>query len=637
MTPLEEAILVQLLRGFLVGSMAVAATGAWASFHTFVIEQVYSNADGTVQFVVLHETQGTNGENLWSGHTFTSTHAGVTKSFTFPADLPGTATANQRVLLGTQSMAALGFVAPDYVLPDGFLATDGATLNYAGADTVTYASLPTDGVGAINRAGTTIPNVATNLAGKTVSLPALPVTAIEYHHAGLDHYFISSLQQEIDTLDTGRIAGWTRTGQSFRVFPSQASGGAGVNPVCRFYIPPAHGNSHFFSASPAECNLVVQKTATDPNFSGYVFESPNVFFEGLPDTATGACPGGMGPVYRLWNQRIDSNHRYTGAASIKAQMVAAGYVAEGYGPDAVIMCAPVAGTATLRFVSGAGAPNGALVSDRSSTPTASHQGFATATDNVNVGARSGAGEVITFSRDRPVALQPALWATTFGNQTVSVPFANVFNTAVTIWVVAGPFATTQQTALTLWQTAQQIFVDERLGVHLSPVEIVDATANAKAATYAAFSCGAGNAGVTSLAADIGARPGRINVYLVGLVDGSTSRGNACAIGGGFVAIAAGSGAELLAHELGHDFGLEHVDDLVTDFNPTNVMHSASNSRQYLTEGQLFRAHLRPNSAINQIFGLRPGLPTRNCDRDTLTLDCPAIARRLWADGGFPAN
>ena len=40
----------------------------------------------------------------------------------------------------------------------------------------------------------------------------------------------------------------------------------------------------------------------------------------------------------------------------------------------------------------------------------------------------------------------------------------------------------------------------------------------------------------------------MNVCLVGLVDGSTSRGIACVIGGGFVAIAAGSGAELLAHE-----------------------------------------------------------------------------------------
>ena len=36
----------------------------FASFHTFRIEQIYSNADGTVQFVVLRESAGANGENL---------------------------------------------------------------------------------------------------------------------------------------------------------------------------------------------------------------------------------------------------------------------------------------------------------------------------------------------------------------------------------------------------------------------------------------------------------------------------------------------------------------------------------------------------------------------------------------------
>ena len=108
--------------------MALAATTAWASFHTFAIEQVYSNADGTVQYIVLRETTGSNGQNASSGHAFSSTHAGVTKSFTFPTNLPGNATANQRVLIATQSMAALGFIVPDYTMPDGFLATNGATL-----------------------------------------------------------------------------------------------------------------------------------------------------------------------------------------------------------------------------------------------------------------------------------------------------------------------------------------------------------------------------------------------------------------------------------------------------------------------------------------------------------------------------
>lgn len=45
------------------------------------------------------------------------------------------------------------------------------------------------------------------------------------------------------------------------------------------------------------------------------------------------------PVYRLWNQRADSIHRYTTRAAIEAEMLAAGYVAEGYRADGVVMCA----------------------------------------------------------------------------------------------------------------------------------------------------------------------------------------------------------------------------------------------------------------------------------------------------------
>ena len=58
----------------------------------------------------------------------------------------------------------------------------------------------------------------------------------------------------------------------------------------------------------------------------------------LPDLVTGACPAGYVPVYRLWNQRADSNHRYTTDPGIKAYMQSKDYVAEGYGPDAVAMC-----------------------------------------------------------------------------------------------------------------------------------------------------------------------------------------------------------------------------------------------------------------------------------------------------------
>src|SRR5438046_890032 len=87
----------------------------------------------------------------------------------------------------------------------------------------------------------------------------------------------------------------------------------------------------------------------------------------------------------------------------------------------------------------------------------------------------------------------------------------------------------------------------------------------------------------SSSGDIGKTAGGINIYWVDTVDGGTGRGNACNIGSDFVAIGSANGLELLSHELGHDFALQHVDGQAT-FDQTNIMHSASNTRQFITEG-----------------------------------------------------
>jgi len=104
--------------------------------------------------------------------------------------------------------------------------------------------------------------------------------------------------------------------------------------VCRYYLPPTFGDSHFYSASPVECAEVRAK------FPSFVFEGAAVLHIALPDTATGVCATGSLPVYRVWNNRADSNHRYTTDPAIRDMMVAQGGIAEGYGPDRVIMCAP---------------------------------------------------------------------------------------------------------------------------------------------------------------------------------------------------------------------------------------------------------------------------------------------------------
>jgi hypothetical protein len=293
-----------------------------------------------------------------------------------------------------------------------------------------------------------------------------------------------------------------------------------VNPVCRFYIPPVHGNSHFFSASPAECNLVVLKTATDPNFSGYVYESPNVFYATLPDTTTGACPAGTAPVFRLWNQRIDSNHRYTASAAIKAQMIATGYVAEGYGPNAVIMCAASAGTGKVVFVAGTGAPSGALVSDGASTLAANFSFVATtALTSGRVPAPGGhhlqlADVVGNRARqpDRQRAVANAL-------------------ARLSPWVVAGPYRPRSRRRLLASGQCRRAARRAITG---------DRRRHWRARRhYAAFVQPATR--TTSIAADIGARPGHQHL------PGQSGRRfhvarYAGANGGGFVAIRPGAGA-----------------------------------------------------------------------------------------------
>src|SRR4030095_4120710 len=162
----------------LIARMFVAS-GALAEFHLFQIEQLFSNADGTVQFIVMHEFTGSNGEHVWGGTSLTSTPAGVNKTFVFPNNLPSSMTANRRVLIATQGFAALGIVTPDYVITNGFLPIDGGTLNYAGVDSVTFPSLPTDGTSAINRNNVMIQNLATNFAGQRASVTAVgPPAAI---------------------------------------------------------------------------------------------------------------------------------------------------------------------------------------------------------------------------------------------------------------------------------------------------------------------------------------------------------------------------------------------------------------------------------------------------------------------------
>ncbi len=156
--------------------------------------------------------------------------------------------------------------------------------------------------------------------------------AIEYYHAGFDHYFMTDIPDEIAKLDNGTFAGWARTGQSFAVYADYPAGTAGV---CRFFSTAFDPkSSHFYTSDVNECAVVKQNKS-------WQFEA--VVFGVLAPGPAGDCPAGSNPIYRLYNngQGQAPNHRYTTSLTIRTQMLAKGWIPEGYGAQGVIMCTPV--------------------------------------------------------------------------------------------------------------------------------------------------------------------------------------------------------------------------------------------------------------------------------------------------------
>ena len=134
-----------------------------------------------------------------------------------------------------------------------------------------------------------LPLVATGVIPRQAVAAGPTVDVIEYYNASLDHYFITWIA-EIANLDAGNTpTRWTRTGKSFKAYTTPQ---AGTSQVCRFYIPPTSGNSHYFGRGSAECNATL---AAHPEF---VLEEPNYMQMFIP--TAGNCPTGTRPIYRVF-------------------------------------------------------------------------------------------------------------------------------------------------------------------------------------------------------------------------------------------------------------------------------------------------------------------------------------------------
>lgn len=157
-------------------------------------------------------------------------------------------------------------------------------------------------------------------------------TAVEYYHTGFNHYFITSLPNEIAALDAGVFQGWVRTAATLPVWTANIGN---LNGVCRFFSTSFDPkSSHFYTPYDDECQAVL----ANPDW-----QLETIAFYALLPNVNGNCALGTQQLFRLYNNGMSGapNHRYTNVLAVRNQMLTQGWITEGFGPLGVIACLPI--------------------------------------------------------------------------------------------------------------------------------------------------------------------------------------------------------------------------------------------------------------------------------------------------------
>jgi hypothetical protein len=159
-----------------VATVLAVAGAAHAKSHLWRFTEVFSSADGSVQFIEMRvfDPAGT-GEWVINGMELKSN----ANAYYFPNDLPQENTFERWMLVATQAFADLpGAPAPDFIMPENFFDPADDRLVYRQHRdilTIPAATMPTDGIHSLEREFSTgdlsTPiNSPTNFAGETGSV-----------------------------------------------------------------------------------------------------------------------------------------------------------------------------------------------------------------------------------------------------------------------------------------------------------------------------------------------------------------------------------------------------------------------------------------------------------------------------------
>ena len=164
-----------LLRPLCLGAALVLwAATASAGIHTWDVNEVFTNADGSIQFVELIDNGAGGGEiNVGNG-----TISSNTQTYAMSEGAVVGPTNGRHYLIATAGFAALpGAPTPDAIIPPAnipFFAAASDSVAFGGFDTLAVTSAPTNGTDSYNAGGVIAANSPTNYAGAAGSVNASP-------------------------------------------------------------------------------------------------------------------------------------------------------------------------------------------------------------------------------------------------------------------------------------------------------------------------------------------------------------------------------------------------------------------------------------------------------------------------------
>jgi serralysin len=170
--------------GLTVSLWIISCFSSNAQLAGWTIAEIYSSADGSVQFIEL-STHPAAGGLLGAGYQFNSQNSSATQSHSYATGVSQFSGGGfQYLLFATSGFTQLpGAITPDYIIPNNFLFSSSGNLNVQTisgqfGSSLIYSALPTDGLNGLNASGSVVPATAINYAGQIFAVPEPSTLAV---------------------------------------------------------------------------------------------------------------------------------------------------------------------------------------------------------------------------------------------------------------------------------------------------------------------------------------------------------------------------------------------------------------------------------------------------------------------------